>query len=570
MRPLPCAVALLLGLGFLPATAAAQPTAKPPPRLAVLVVVDQLRGDYLSRWNKLFVDKGFRRMREEGAWFPNCHYPYALTVTGAGHASLATGCSPMTHGIIGNNWYERKEGAEVYCATSARYDLVPGNKPDPRKKKRAGAGNPDRLLVPTLADALKGATHNKGRVVALSFKDRSAVLLGGRRPDACYWLNPSTGTFVTSTCYRDRPHAWVTRFNRGRPADHWFGTDWTRLRPDLDYEKLSGPDDVAGEGTGIGQGRTFPHPLGRVPASLAGYYAALYNSPFGNDVLLALVKEAVTAEGLGSREVPDLLCISFSSNDPIGHCWGPDSQEVLDVTLRTDLIVRDLLAFLDDKVGKGKYVVALSADHGVCPLPEVSRQRGLDARRVSPRPMIAKAEKFLQGKFDKSAERKGDCIESVVGNMIYLNRGWLKACGLKQAEVEAALADLLKKQEGVETVYTRTQLVVGVAADDKIGQAVRRSFHPERSGDVMVVSKPYYLFSSPLGTGTTHGTPYDYDTHVPLLVWGAGIGGGVHKEAVTPQAIVPILARALGIKPPAAADAPLPKGLFGERGVSTP
>jgi predicted AlkP superfamily pyrophosphatase or phosphodiesterase len=552
----------------LPAPAAAPsppPEKKPAVRLAVLVVFDQMRGDYLTRWKDLYAKDGFRRLLDDGAWFQNCHYPYAFTVTGAGHASLATGCSPRTHGIIANNWYDRKEGEVVYCAASSRYKLVPAPAPDPAEKKtKRTAGNPDRLLAATLGDTLKTVTKGKGKVVSLSLKDRSAVLPGGRRPDACYWQSSRTGSFVTSTFYRDRLHPWVERFNRQRLVDSWSGKQWQRLRPDLDYGQYSGPDDVAGEGKGFGQGRTFPHPLGSLKKSPKNYYAAVYNSPFGNEVLLGLVKEAIVAEKLGSRDVPDLLCVSFSSNDPIGHCWGPDSQEVLDVTLRSDLIVRDLLAFLDDKVGKGRYVLALSADHGVCPLPEVSVKHGVKARRLSPLTLALRAEMFLGEKFGKPQESKGGCIESVADDQVYLNRAWLKARGLKSAEVEKALADWLKQQTGIRTAYTRTELLRGVSKDDKIGQAVRRSFHPDRSGDVVPVLEPYYLFLPALSTGTTHGTPHDYDTHVPLLVYGGGVRRGVRKEAVTPQAAVPILAHALGIRPPATCEAGLPQGLFEE------
>src|SRR5262249_48877149 len=230
-----------------------------------------------------------------------------------GHATLATGCPPCKHGVIANDWYDRGVGEPVYCAGSERYELVPP-RPLAKKKTKQIAGTPERLLAPTLADALKAATHNKAKVVSLSLKDRSAALPGGRRPDACYWFSTTSGSFVTSTYYRARLHPWVAKYNATRPADRWFGKPWTRLTSDLDYAKYSGPDDVAGEGKGYDQGRTFPHPMGK-SAKKPGkeYYNALYVTPFGNDLLLGLVKEAVVAEGLGTRDVPDLLCVSFSS-----------------------------------------------------------------------------------------------------------------------------------------------------------------------------------------------------------------------------------------------------------------
>jgi hypothetical protein len=554
----------LLGL-FSPTAlgAEAQPESARP-RLAVLVFFDQFRGDYLMRWDKLFGEGGFHRLEQEGTWFQNCHYPYAHTVTGTGHASVSTGCSPAKHGIIGNDWYNRSEGQLVNCVASAeRYEQVPPLKTTSDKgigKKKKGV-SPERLLMPTLADALKEATGGKGRVVALSLKDRAAVLPGGRQPDACYWADSNTGTFVTSTYYRERLHPWVEEYNRSGVANWWYGRFWDRLRPDLIYEHYSGPDDVVGEGKGVGQGRTFPHPFPFVAESLRkNYYEALANSPFGNDLLLGLAKQAIVAEGLGKHEVPDLLTLSFSSNDLIGHAWGPDSQEVLDVTLRSDLIVKELLTFLDAQVGKGKYVLVLTADHGICPLPEVSRMQGKDAQRV-PAPEM-KAEAFLAQSFG-SNEGQGRWLEAAYHPWLYLNQDLIRRRGLKAAVVEEALADWLKKQPGVLTAYTRTQLLQGVPKEDTIGQKVAQSFHPDRAGDIMVVMKPYYLVTTLFGTGTNHSTPHPYDTHVPLLIHGPSIRHAVRQEAITPQAATVILAQALGIKPLAGAEAVVPENVFG-------
>ena len=309
-------------------------------------------------------------------------------------------------------------------------------------------------MSPTLADALKKATGGAAHVVSLSLKDRAAVLPGGRRPDACYWFDASTGDFVTSSYYRDRPHAWVAEFNKGRQVDQWLGKDWTRLLPDLAYEKYSGPDDAPGEGVGVYQGRTFPHPTGggkdhKKPA----YYNEVYDSPYGNELLLGLVERAIDAEGLGGHDAPDLLCVSFSSNDAVGHTWGPDSQEVLDVTLRSDRVVRELLDRLDQKVGKGKYVLALTADHGVCPLPEVARKQGKDAGRVDPSVLQSKAEAFLDDRFGGGGA-PGRWVEATEGPWVYLNNQAIQRRGLKEADVQAALAGWLARQDGIQTAYT--------------------------------------------------------------------------------------------------------------------
>jgi len=546
-------------------------------KLAVLLVFDQLRGDYLTRWNDLFEKDGFRRLLDEGAWFQNCHYPYADTKTGPGHASLATGCSPDTHGIIANEWFDREapssgtldrageSGAMVYCAALPKYKIVTVPTRQPSKvSTREGAGSPERLLAPTLADTLRASAGQKARIVSLSLKDRSAVLPGGKSPDACYWFDSDRGQFVTSSYYSFSFHPWVEEMNRSRWADRWFGKDWERLSATLDYERFSGPDNGAGEGTGYKQGKTFPHPLdGGLKKPAKEYYDAIANSPCGNDLLLELTKKAIDAERLGQRGVADLLCVSFSSNDLVGHTWGPDSQEVLDITLRTDLLVRDLLRFLDDRVGKGNYTVVMSADHGVVPLPEVARQQGHDAIRIDAKGLLKKAEEFLRDKYAAALADPPPALEAESKDVYYFNPVWLRAVGKTAEDVAPALADWLKTQPGIQTAYTHKQLSGVLPTEDAIGRKVQRSFHPARSGDVLPVLAPYCLFATATTkTGTTHGTPHPYDTHVPLVVFGPEVKVGARKELVTPQAAAGILARALGIDPPEKAEVKLPEGLF--------
>jgi hypothetical protein len=288
-----------------------------PPRLVVLVFFDQFRGDYLDRWKAEFGEGGFKRLTGEGAWFTNCHYPYALTVTGAGHASVVTGCVPADHGIVTNDWFDRAAGKSVNCVGSDRHEQVPARTAEgadeDEKKGAKGGVSPDRLLKPTFADALKLATAGKAKVVALSLKNRSSALPAGKMPDACYWMDSGTGLFVTSNFYRDALHSWVAEFNKAKPAERWRGKTWEKLRTDLDYAKLSGPDDVAGEGKGAGQGKVFPHPFEPTdPKTKPAYFNAVYTSPFGNSLLFELAEKAIAVEGLGADDVPDLLSLSFS------------------------------------------------------------------------------------------------------------------------------------------------------------------------------------------------------------------------------------------------------------------
>lgn len=522
-------------------------TASPgPPKLLVLIVFDQLRGDYLSRWRGLFGPGGFDRLMTEGAWFTACHYPYALTATGPGHASLATGCPPRVHGIIGNGWFDRTAGGNVYCATFGdRYQRVPPRVGNGRSAERGGS--PERLLVPTIGDLVK---QRGGKVVALSLKDRGAVLLAGRQPDAVYWFDDDDGQFVTSTFYRDVPHGWVKEFHQSRPAERWFGHAWHRLREDLNYDDFAGPDQAPGEGTGVGQGTTFPHPLpGGHSQPGSKYFQALYNSPFANDLLWEFAQAALAGEKLGQRDACDLLCLSFSANDPIGHCWGPDSHEVLDATLRSDRLMKQVLDTLDRLIGRGQYLLVLSSDHGVVPLPEVSQKQGRDAGRVSLPSLVLGLEKHLQSALGQGQER-GRWL-TISDGEVYFQERTLAAHQVPRRAAELAAREFLQQQPGVLRVYTRTELADSTARLDDFGQRFRESFHPERSGDIFVLFKPYWLPATRL-TGTNHGTPHPYDTHVPLLVFGRGVRAGHYPEPISPLAAGVILAEALGARLPSA------------------
>lgn len=561
------------------------------PRLVVLVVFDQMRGDYLEKWKPLFGQDGFARLLTDGAWFANCHYPYAITTTGPGHASMLTGCGPDVHGIVGNAWFDRKSGAIVNCSESPRYDRVPPVpkdlprddlidefKPKESQAKKDGEpakaeepagkkayGTPDRLLAPTFGEALKAATGGKGKVFGLSVKDRSALLPVGPKADGAYWLDSADGMFVTSSFYRDGVHPWVADLNRKHFPDRWFAKPWDRARPDLDYARYSGPDAVTGEGKGVRQGITFPHRMdGGLKRPGKAFYEAVATSPFGNEVLLGLAEAAVGAEHLGQDDIPDLLTVSFSSTDLVGHTWGPDSQEVLDVTLRADRQMAELLKFLDAAVGKGKYLLCLTADHGICPLPEVSAKRGLDARRVPVKKYLGDAELYLRSVYDPEAPPDGKArfLEAVTAPWVYLNHKLIESQGLEPAAVAKTLADFLGKQEGVHRVFTRADLAGDPDPYDAIGRRMRKAYLPDRCGDVVIVLKPYWLDGDRTATGTTHGSPHPYDTHVPLLVFGTNVKPGVRRDEVVPATVASIFAKGLGIVPPAKAEYPAPPGLF--------
>jgi hypothetical protein len=333
----------------------------------------------------------------------------------------------------------------------------------------------------------------------------------------------------------------MARFNTLKFADHWAKTSWNRLRSDIDYERFAGPDDVASEGTGVKQGRTFPHPMNGGEKTIGPkFYDAVYTSPFGNELTWAAAQTVIENEHLGEDDATDFLTISYSSNDAIGHSWGPDSQEVLDVTLRSDLIMADMIRYLDEKIGRDNYLLVLSADHGVCPLPEVAFAHSLPGKRVDGSQVTAEIEKLLTQRFGKN----GKWIEALTGSGYYLRAAALRSAGKTRTEVEEVIATWLRQQPFVEAVYTRTQLL-SEAALDALGRSVRASFHPARSGDVIPIIKPYHIFSKYL-TGTTHGSPHGYDTHVPLVVFGADVVPGKHDERISPQAAAVILAQSIG------------------------
>lgn len=549
---------LLLTLAGLwrPATAA---ESTKPPALMVLLVFDQMRGDYLSRWGTLFGEGGFRRLCEDGAWFTNAHYPYAITMTAAGHSSIATGSSPDTHGIVGNEWWDKERAKGTTAVDSDRWILRTWSTQPVPMQEPGSAGSPEKQEAATIGDVLK-AKYPDSKIVSFSVKERSAILMAGKKGDAVYSLDSGTGLFGTSSYYGDRMHTWVRDYNDTRPADRWFGKSWNKLREDLDYEAYSGPDDAAGEGTGIGQGRTFPHPFSPDSAKPdKKYYEAVSVSPMANELLVELALQAIKAEKLGQRGTPDLLCISFSSNDLVGHNWGPDSQEILDVTLRSDRDVARLLRTLDETVGEGNYVVAVSSDHGVCPLMENLHAQGKDAGRLFAKEVMSAASKYLDSHY--KVEKPAPWFLGGANTWIALNHETIRSHQLEVREVENVLTDWLEKQPGIAFSRSLHQLEKTTAEETPFLEEIRRSIYPGRTGDIIAVPKEYYYFAFAL-TGTSHGTPYPYDTHVPVLFFGKGIEAGMHEELAAPQVVAPVFCRLLGSDPAATMKEKVPDGLL--------
>jgi hypothetical protein len=503
-------------------------------RLVVVVVFDQMRGDYVTRWAPLFGTDGFERVKREGVWYSETRIPYAVSTTGPGHATIGTGRPPRSHGIVDNAWVDLATNKVVYCATGTRpHERVP---PGP-----GGGQSPERMLAPTVGDTL--ATSGRGRVLSLALKDRAAVMMGGVTPTGCYWFDGS-GEFVTSDYYRERLPPWAARFNAGKPADAARQQPWDRLLALQVYADHAGADDAPGEP----KPAVFPH---AIPAN-----DALFASPAGNEMLWDFARAALDGEGLGRSGGTDLLMLGFSANDLVGHAYGPDSQEVLDITLRSDKLLAAILAELTTRFGPDRFTLILTADHGVCPLPEHARADHPDAARFDALAVYGPLAVALDDAFGRSPGGAG-WVEHLTFPWMYLNQRRIAAQGLDRSAVQAYAAQWCANHPDVAATAFPRDLLAGPPAADPLLRAAQLSYRPDRCGDLYLLQKPYAIPRGLTGTGTTHGTPYPYDTHVPLMAIGHGVPKlGEQPTRVSSLTTARLTAHCLGLD-----DLPLPEPL---------
>jgi hypothetical protein len=487
------------------------PTSGDPPRLVLVLVVDQLRYDYVSRFSSGFTG-GFRRLLDEGAIFTNAHLGHYPSVTAVGHSATLTGAPPSISGIVGNDWYDRSERRNVTSVEDPETTLLGlGGGGGERN-----GSSPHRLLVSTVADELKLAIPGS-RTVGMSFKDRAAILPVGRTADLAFWWHRATGAFVTSTWYVEEMPGWAAEFNAGDPANRWTGQEWRPLGGGAALAKLPEKPD-------------------------ADYYGALYNSPFGNELLESFAEAALESVGLGQGEGIDVLSVSFSSNDAVGHAEGPYADKVHDLTVRTDRVVGRLLEAVDRRVGLSRTIVILTSDHGVSPVPEELNDRRMPGGRLQRPDLVDAAKRALV-----DAYGPGQWIEGRAGSALYLNRNLIALKRLDPGDVERTAANGVEKLAAVWRAYTRSQLLEARVPSDPWSQRVLVSFNRERSGDVEVLLEPYWMAGE---RGTTHGTPYSYDTHIPLMMMGPGIRSGLYDRTVVLNDLAPTLATLLGIETP--------------------
>jgi predicted AlkP superfamily pyrophosphatase or phosphodiesterase len=515
-----------------PSQAAGVTPLSPRPRLVLAVAVDQMRFDYLTRFKPLF-EGGFRTLWERGAIFSNAHYGYANTETGPGHAVLLTGRNPRHSGIIANSWWDGLSRSWINVVD------------DPVQSPVGGTGrgaSPANLIGFTVGDVLKKASP-ASRVVGVSVKDRSAVLLAGRRGDAAYWYESGHGGFITSTYYMSSAPPWLVAWNRHPYPDRYAGQPWTRLLPDeAVYRQYAGEDAIQGEWDN--KDTTFPHAIRGAPPS-AGFYDDFRRTPFADEMTLAAALEAMAAHDLGTDEATDILAVSFSATDNIGHTYGSGSQEAMDQLLRLDQTLGRLFAEVDRRVGPGRTLFVLSADHGSLPLVETLRARGLDARRVDPKVLEKAIRDALLARFGPGDE----LVAAFDTPHVYLDLGRIRARGLKQGDVEAVIGKALLATGLVKTVYTQEMLLAEPTSMDPDFVLFRNSFYQPRSPHVMALQKENVYLSSYAG-GTGHGTAHEYDRHVPVVFMGAGVTAGTYDAPCGPQDIAPTLGALLGLDYP--------------------
>jgi predicted AlkP superfamily pyrophosphatase or phosphodiesterase len=532
----------LLALIACACTLHGQPSAVPP-KLAVIVVVDQMRADYIDRFQGDWTG-GLKRLVKDGAWFRNAAYPYLHTVTCPGHATISTGAFPHVHGIPANQWWDRESQRQMACtedpgATNFGYD-------GPAKEHNSGS----RLKVPTFADAMR--TERGARVVTLSEKTRSAIMLAGHGGDAVTWLSELSEVWLTSSAFSAGPVPAVKAFIDANPVDGDFGKTWSRLLPASRYRDR---DDSEGERPPAGWSSTFPHVLKGTTGKADVTFRAQWDvSPFADEYLGRMAAALVDAMQLGKRGTTDVLGVSFSATDRVGHKFGPRSQEIQDQLARVDRALGDLLDRLDAVVGRNQYVVALSADHGVTPIPEQLARAGQDAGRVNTREMIRQIEARLE-----PALGPGPHVAMLDGRDMNL---YFKPGTYEKVVASPPLLDhvikIIELTQGVRRVYRTEQLRDAQPTDDDWLRAARLSFVEGRTGDMVITLRAQWIASA---EAATHGTATADDQRVPILLIGPGIKPGRYDQPASPADIAPTLAKLCGITLPEAEGQPLTAAL---------
>lgn len=486
------------------------------PKLIIVIVIDQFRGDYLERYRDQFADGGFRIFLDHGANFTDCNYDYANTRTAPGHATLFSGSYTSGHGIVANEWWDPLKKKRVSSVEDDATKIIGID--------NGGTGaSPHNLLSDTLGDEMKLATGGQARVFAISLKDRAAVLPGGFSADGAYWIDPQSGAWVTSTYYRTDLPQWVRKFNDGHRAEKFWNREWT----DVQGNKL---------------GSTAPR--NSRDGKPAGFYEVVGATPFANEYQLEFAKELVLYEKLGAGAATDLLVISLSANDILGHQVGPDSAQMKSMALELDRQLAEFFGFLGHQVGMANIWMALSADHGIAPLPDVAKALRLPAANLDAKSLHEQINSLLSKKYGK----KADYLHDLDYPVAWLNEEAFTAAGGNEISAEIDAGEALK-QVGFTGYFTKYRLGQGTSIPDtELGRRYAHSYSPEGGWYVMGVPNPFQVGTT---RGTDHATPFSYDTHVPLAFYGLAFQPGVYRTHAEPVDLAVTFASLLGINAPA-------------------
>lgn len=523
----------ILGVLFLMPVQAQVSSKENKPKLVVGIVVDQMRQEYFYKFQERYTEGGFKRLMNDGFMMTNGHYNYIPTYTGPGHASVYTGTTPATHGIIANNWYVRSLGRSIYCAEDSTVTAVGGTEGN-------GKISPRNMYSTTITDELRFATNKRSKVVGIAIKDRGASLPAGHLGDA-YWFDSKVGEFMTSSYYYEELPAWVKAFNAKKLAEKYLSGTWEPLFPIETYVQ-SIADDNDFEGPFIGKDNTaFPYDLKALMQD-NGEYGLISTTPFGNTLTLDMAYAAIEGEQLGKRGETDFLAVSFSSPDYIGHRFGPTAVELEDNYLRLDRELEAFFKYLDQEYGIGEYLVFLTADHAVADIVDYMKSENVPAGNFNNRFILTQMRGFTSQKFGE-----GNWISNFSNEQVFINHELAKEKGVSVEVIQRALADFLLGFEGIKEVYTATDMRIHEFTQGK-KSLLQMGYNHKASGDLLLILEPAWLSSS--YKGTTHGTGYTYDTHVPIVFMGWNIKPGKSSRYATVTDIAPTLSIMLGTRLP--------------------
>lgn len=521
-----------------PAFAQNNPKAKPStlarPKLVVGIVVDQMRYDYLYRYYDKYKEGGLKRLMNEGFNARNNHYHYALTVTAAGHSAVYTGSLPAINGIVGNDWYDKGLESNVYCTDDKTVATVGSS------NVSVGKMSPRNLLVSTVTDQLRIATNFRSKTIGVAIKDRASILPAGHAANGAFWFDSKTGNFVTSTYYMKELPKWVQDYNNKKMPAEYLRRGWNTLLPIEQYTQSS-RDDAPWEGTISGAAKPiFPHELIGTSGEAFG---VVTTSPWGNTLTKEMAIEAIKGENLGKGKDTDFLAISFSSPDRIGHAFGPNSIEQEDNYLKLDMEFADLFNFLDTWSGKGNYTVFLTADHGAMDVPAFWQENKLPAGLMNATTLTRSIVKTLNDTYGA-----GEYVNSFENYQLYLNNALLKEKKITVNDVYETVKATLLPIQGIADVLNIHELG-STSLNTYQLELFKNNINAKRSGDIQILVQPGW-FASTYGTGTDHGTPYNYDTHVPFLLYGWGVNKGETLRRTSIADIAPTISALLHILPP--------------------